>query len=81
MNFATWLNTFVDEKGIDREAVIEAEGPRYGTNWIPVECLLQAIIQAPRHEQDAIKNMLVKIDFHNGDVMHYFKHLAQAIAR
>ena len=50
-------------------------------NFIPVECLLQEIIQAPRHEQDGIKNMLVKIDFHNGDVMHYFKHLAQAIAR
>ena len=80
MSFTTWLNMLVDEKGIDREEVIEVKGPS-GMNFIPVECLLQEIIQAPRHEQDGIKNMLVKIDFHNGDVMHYFKHLAQAIAR
>jgi len=80
MNFTKWLNTFVDEKGIDREQIIEAEGPR-GMNFIPVECLLQEIIQAPLHEREAIKNMIVKIDFLNGDVMHYFKHLAHAIAR
>jgi len=32
-------------------------------------------------EQKAIKNILVKIDFQNGNIMDFFKHLAQAIAR
>jgi hypothetical protein len=34
---------------------------------------------APEHEQAAIKNTIVRIDFANGDVMHYFKHLAGAL--
>lgn len=81
MNFRTWLNTFVDEKGLDRDQVIEAEGPIYGTNWIPLEALLETILRAPKHEQQGIKDMLVRIDFVNGDPMDYFKHLAQAIAK
>lgn len=79
MNFTTWLNTFIDEKGIDREEVIEATGVS-GKNFIPVGCLLEAMEQAPTCEQQAIKNTIVRIDFANGDVMHYFRHLAQAIA-
>lgn len=35
---------------------------------------------APASEQRAIKTMLVKIDFVNGDVRKYLRHLAQAIA-
>lgn len=79
MNFKTWLNTLIDEKGYDREAVIEAEG-KSGTNYIPLQCLIEAIENAPKHEQAAIKTTLVKIDFANGDCMHFFKHLAKAIA-
>jgi hypothetical protein len=32
-------------------------------------------------EKKAIKDWLVKIDFVNGNVLDYFKHLAQAIAK
>ena len=32
-------------------------------------------------EKKQIKNTLVKIDFHNGDIMHFFTYLAQAIAK
>ena len=78
--FKKWLNTFIDEKGIDREHIIEAEGPVYGTNMIPVQVLITHMENAPTHEQKAIKSMIVKIDFHNADVMDYFKHLSQAIA-
>lgn len=79
MNFKNWLNTFIDEKGIDRETIIEAEGAS-GTNFIPVGCLLEAIEAAPANEQQGIKATLVKIDFMNGNVMHFLKHLAKAIA-
>ena len=79
MNFTTWLNIFIDEKGIDREEVIEAKGAS-GMNFIPVGCLLEAMEQAPTREQQAIKNTIVRIDFANGNVMHYLTHLAQAIA-
>lgn len=78
-HFNHWLDTFIEESEIDTGAVLEAEGAS-GTNYIPVQCLLDVMKQAPLHEQRAIKATIVKIDFHNGDVMHFFKHLAQAIA-
>jgi len=80
MAFEKWLDTFIEEKGIDTERIIEAEG-RSGANFIPVGCLVEAIKAAPLREQQQIKTTIVKIDFCNGDVMHFFRHLAQAIAR
>ena len=68
------------EKGLDIEYVFEVEGPEWGTNYIPLENVLEAIEHAPAHEQAAIKNTLVRIDFANGDLMGYFKHLAGALA-
>lgn len=79
MNFSKWLDTFLSEKGIDGEQVLNVAGPS-GANSIPVACLVDAIKQAPKNEQQGIKSMLVKIDFRNGNVLDYFRHLAQAIA-
>jgi hypothetical protein len=79
MNFTKWLDTFINEKGLDLEQVLIVQGPS-GENWIPLAVLRDAIVGAPKHERDGIKSMIVKIDFRNGDVMDYFKHLAQAIA-
>jgi hypothetical protein len=79
--FNRWLNTFVDEKGIDREAVMNVASLGNGTmNAIPVQCLIEAMIAAPANEQAAIKTNLVKIDFGNGDVMRFFRYLAARIA-
>jgi hypothetical protein len=79
MTFTKWLETFVSEKGLDTDQVFTVPG-KSGDNHIPLECVLDAIKGAPAHEQAGIKSMIVKIDFRNGDVCHYFKHLAQAIA-
>jgi hypothetical protein len=79
MNFAQWLDTLVEEKGIDPEMLIEVEGPS-GTNIMPLEVVLDAMKATTPGEQAAIKNMIVRIDFANGDVVDYLKHLAQAIA-
>jgi len=80
MTFATWLDTFVSEKGIDLEHVLSVDGPS-GVNTIPVGCLVDLMKQPPKHEQSGIKTMIVKIDFRNGDVLDYFRHLAQAVAQ
>ena len=79
MNFSHWLDTFVSEKGIDENQIIEVEGPS-GANLIPVGFLLDLMKQAPKSEQHGIKSTIIKIDFYNGDVLGYFKHLAQAVA-
>ena len=79
MTFTSWLNTFIQEKGIDLERGLEVEGPS-GTNFMTVGIVVDAIKNTSSNEQAGIKNMIVKIDFVNGDVVDYFKHLAQAIA-
>jgi len=79
MTFAAWLDTFVAEKGIDTEALLEVEGAS-GLNIIPVCVVLSAMKAASAREQGAIKAMIVRIDFANRPVLPYFKHLAQAIA-
>jgi len=81
MTFAKWLDTFVEEKGLDREQSFEVEGPVWGTNWIPLEVVIEHMKIASKQEQQQIKEIIVKIDFKNGDVMHFFKHLAGALAK
>tara|TARA_R110000782_G_C14819205_1_gene413816 strand:+ start:21238 stop:21474 length:237 start_codon:yes stop_codon:yes gene_type:complete len=75
----TYLETLVSEKGLDAEMLLEVEG-KSGLNIIPLQIVIDAISEASKAEQKAIKAMLVKIDFVNGSVADYFKHLAQAIA-
>lgn len=78
-NFAHWLDTFVDEKGLDREHLIEADGPS-GTNIIPLDVLLAHFKRATPGDQAGIKAAVVRIDFMNGDILHFFRHVAGAIA-
>lgn len=80
MSFTNWLNTFIAEKNIDPEQTLRVEGES-GLNMIPVGCVIEAIQNAPASEQQQIKNTLVAIDFKNGDVLHFIRHLAQAIAQ
>ena len=80
MTFATWFATFLQEKGIDLEQTIVVSGPS-GENVMPLQCVVDAILAAPRHEQHGIMTMLVKIDFRAGSVVDYLKHLAKAIAQ
>lgn len=83
MTFAQWLDTLISEKGLDPEQMLTVPGPAdsiYGDNFMPLSVVLSAMKGAPSHERKAIKDMLVRIDFKNGDIMHFIKYLAQAIA-
>lgn len=79
MPFKKWLDTFIDEKGIDLEQGFTVPGPS-GHNHMTYQNVIDVMKQAPKHEQNGIKDMIVRIDFRNGDVTHYLRHLAQAIA-
>ncbi len=79
MNFTTWLDTLTSEKGIDLDDYFDVDGPS-GVNCMSYRHVIDAIKQTSKTERDGIKKVLVKIDFMNGDVCHYFRHLAQAIA-
>jgi hypothetical protein len=80
MRFTRWLDTLISEKGFDPEHTFTVEGPS-GPNWIPLGCVVEAIRQAPKSEQAAIKANLVRLDFRNADLLRYFEHLAKAIAQ
>ena len=80
-NIETYLELLIGEKaGISMETPIEVEGAS-GTNFMSVAIVCEHIVIAPKQEQDDIKKMLVKIDFNNGDILHFLTYLAKAIAR
>jgi hypothetical protein len=81
MTFTKWLETFIAEKGIDTDEEIILTGKTGNINFMTIGTVVEAIKSAPVTEQAGIKTMIVKIDFRNGDVCHYFRHLAQALAR
>lgn len=74
-----YLVTLFEEKNISLETSIEAQGAS-GTNFMTLQTVVDAIVIAPKHEQIKIKDILVQIDFKNGDVLHFMKHLANALA-
>jgi hypothetical protein len=79
MKFNTWIDTLISEKNIDTEATFDVEGER-GTNVIPYGVVIEGIKNTSTSEQTQIKKTLVMIDFKNGDVCHYLRHLGQALA-
>ena len=81
MNFKKWIETLLSEKGIDQEQLLEIESAGvFGNNFMPVSVIVDAMKAAPAHEQAKMKTVLVKIDFLNGDVLHFLKHLGKALA-
>ena len=79
-SFNKWLDTFIQEKGIDLDYTftIEDEGI---THIFELGNVIENIKTTSKEEQNAIKDMIVKIDFYNGDVVDYFKHLAKALVK
>lgn len=69
--FYRWFCTFLEEKGIDLSLPIN--------DRLQVGDVCQAICDTSPEEQKAIQHTLVMIDFKNGNVYHYFNHLAQAL--
>ncbi|RTL26950.1 MAG: hypothetical protein EKK55_07015 [Rhodocyclaceae bacterium] len=77
--FAKWLDTFLSEKGIDLDDTFTIETDA-NTHIFDYAAVAGAMKTTGAREQAAIKTMIVKIDFRNGDVRHYMRHLARALA-
>ena len=78
--FNSWLDTFIEEKGIDLGQILEVKTDK-NTHYFEVGNIIENIKATTPKEQEEIKNMIIEIDFYNGDVVDYFKHLAQALAQ
>jgi hypothetical protein len=83
MTFSTWLDTLVEEKGLDTDYVFTeySDDPQKPLVYIPLKVVIEAVKKAPEAEQAEIKKTLVGIDHENGDVMHLFDYLAAGMAK
>ena len=79
-NFKQWLDTFISEKNLPMEDTFKIE-KNNNLNIMTYKTIYEHILIANDQEQKQIKDMIVKIDFLNGNVLKFFKHLGNAIAR
>lgn len=80
MTFSEWIEIFIDEKGIDRERMIDIDLEN-SFHMIPVGSVIEQLKAESDGTQAQAKDILVKIDFRNGDVMHFFGFLAEKMAK
>lgn len=78
MNAKASLKKFFEEKNLNpRIYQVSHKGT---THFVESEFLIDVIInRTPQGEQEQIRDMIVKIDFQNGDVHHFLQHLATAM--
>ena len=76
-----YFRTLLNEKGIDLQTVLEVEGKEWGVNFIPVEVVVEFMETRSIETQKKMRNNLTKIDFMNGDVMHFFTYVAKFLAK
>ena len=76
----TYLHTFFSEKKIPN-TLLEVASPNGTPNLIDSDMVIEMLLSAPKAEQDAIARNIRIIDFVNGDVLDYIRHLAKAIAK
>ena len=83
MATTTFFNTFFAEKDLIEE-IYEVEAKTGGifgtTHLIPTTAVIEKIKTTRGEEAKQIENILRQIDFRNGDVHHFLRHLAQAMA-
>lgn len=77
-SFIKWFETFLSEKNLPFETwEIDAA---LVTHFIDSDIVIESIKSAHKIEQKKIKDMIVRIDYMGGNVNHFFKHLASALA-
>jgi len=74
MNFKKWLQTLVEEKGLAYEC-FTVEHEEF-THFIEMDYLIDFLAGLDGELQEKVRTTLVKIDFMNGDVMHFLNHCA-----
>ena len=78
-NFNKWLDTFLAEKNIELDNTFEFNNEN-GFNLMTYAVVIEYVKNTATENQTKIKNTLVKIDFLNGDVLHFLKFLGKGIA-
>ncbi|TDA65784.1 hypothetical protein E0765_04700 [Sulfuricurvum sp. IAE1] len=77
--FRAWIETFLDEKGIDMGHSFTYDSD-VGFALISVGAIVDQMCVSNANIKAAIQSKIVEIDFKNGDVLHYFRFLGQFMA-
>ena len=77
--FNKWFATFLEEKDLPFES-FEVTANNGTVHMMDTEVIIEVIKGCSRKEQKGIKAMMVRIDFVNGNVNDYLKHLGQGMA-
>ena len=79
-NFKNWIDTFIYEKDLPMEDTFTID--KNGTmNIMSYKTIYEHMLIANDKEQQQIKNMIVKIDFMNGNILNFFQYLGKLIAK
>ena len=81
MTFPKWLDTYCSESDKVNPGHIFTVETSTQPHIIPAAVVIEAAKAASPDEQKFIRSTITKIDFANGDPMHFFKHLAECLAR
>ena len=73
-----YITTLLNEKGISLEHTFEIESDGvFGNHYVPIAVLLEFIENLDKTLQDQIRVKLIKIDYHNGNVLHFLEYLTK----
>jgi len=78
--YERYFTTFFEEKHLNLDATFEATSPTGTWNLMPYSVVVEHIMIAPVSEQAKIADTIRRIDFANGDVLHFLRHLGAAIS-
>jgi len=78
--FSKWLDTFVEEKGYDRDGIEFTVETEKNVHIITLGAVVEQMKVATDGERNAIQALLVKIDLADGDALHFFNYMAKPIA-
>lgn len=73
-----YLEIFFKEKNLPHQSW-ELTSPNGTYHLIDSEVVIEAVLNAPPEEQTQIADIIRQIDFRNGDVNHFLRHLAQGL--
>lgn len=75
----SFFRTMMEEKELMNQ--VFTIGEREDLHIFEVENVIELIEATTPEEQEVIKEMFSKIDFHNGDLLHYIKFLADCFLK
>ena len=81
MNFKTYLNTYLKEKGISEDESITIIDDGGIKHFLNIGVIIEFMNGLGKDTQKAIKKKLIQIDFFNGDVRKFLEYVGAGMIK